>query len=102
LRNLSLNVTLLVENPNPVGLKLRAIVFNIYYKQENQWIFLSHGKQAGIALRPGSNEMSIPIIVKNAGLVGVLSDMIKTDSFTLQIKGTAAPDFLVVAPEIPF
>jgi len=102
LKNLNLEVTLLVENINPVGITMKTITFDLFYQTGTEWTYLSHGERDRFKIKSGSNEVIIPITINNAALLCALKNMVMKGSINLQIKGTASPDFLLFAPKIPF
>ncbi|MDD1708671.1 MAG: LEA type 2 family protein [Methanoregulaceae archaeon] len=99
---LGLDVRVAVQNHNPVGITLKALSFDIYYKDGKEWVFLSHGEQTGIEIQSGSNEVNIPIQVRNAGILGSLARLITKGEVSLQIRGFASPEILGISRGIPF
>ncbi|NYT21967.1 MAG: LEA type 2 family protein [Methanomicrobiales archaeon] len=102
LRELVLDVTLDVYNPNAVGITLKTLSFDVFYQKRGAWVFLSHGEQTGITIRPGSNEVTVPVSVENSALLGSLFEVVTQGEITLKIDGFAAPDFRLFAPKVPF
>ena len=97
-----LDVRVGVENRNPVGTTLKALSFDVYYNDVGEWVFLSHGEQTGIVIRSGSNEVNIPIQVRNSGILGSLARLITKGEVTLQIRGVASPEIFGISRGIPF
>jgi LEA14-like dessication related protein len=102
LRNLTLDVTLCVDNPNPVGISLKSLSFDLYYQNRNEWVFLSEGDRDKFKIKSGSNEVKMPATVSNASLLTAIIGMIAQGAITIRISGIAQPDFLVFAPKVPF
>ena len=102
LREIGLNVTLNVDNPNPAGITLKALVFDVYYQNGNNWILISHGSGSRMEIRPGMNEVTVPVSVRTAGLPGAGLGAIMQGEITLQVRGNASPDFFLFSPQIPF
>jgi LEA14-like dessication related protein len=102
LQDLGLDVTLSITNPNAFGITLKSLSFDIYYQQEGEWTFLSHGEQNGITIKPGENHVTVPVTVNNAELLKSLLGLLMKGEMPVRIKGTAAPDLLGLAPKIPF
>jgi LEA14-like dessication related protein len=102
LSTLSLDVTVLVNNPNSFGMTLKSLSFDVYYQNGNDWVYLSHGEKNGAKINSGENVMDIPVTVQNTGLIRSLAGFISSGEVTLQIRGIARPDFLVIAPNVPF
>jgi len=102
LSELLLDVTLDVYNPNAMGITLKTLSFDVFYQKGSEWVFLSHGEQNSIAIRPGHNEVTVPVRVQNSALIGSLFDLVTRGAITLRIDGSAAPDFRLFAPSVPF
>jgi LEA14-like dessication related protein len=102
LSEMTLNVTLDVNNPNSMGITLKTLSFDVYTQQGNDWVYLSHGEQSGVRINPGENEVSIPVTVNNVELGKSLLSLVSQGTLTLQIRGYAAPDILGFGPKIPF
>ena len=102
LTELDLSVTLGVNNPNPLGITLKTLSFDIYYQKGAEWVYLSHGEQEGIRISPGENEVTIPVTIQNTALIGSLLDLIRTGEITFQVRGVASPDFFGITPKVPF
>jgi len=100
--NIGLLVTLSIDNPNPIGINLKSIIFDVYYQKGSEWIFISHGEKGSFSIKPGLNEVSIPVNIKTSAIPGAVAGALAQGEITLQIKGTASPDFFGIAPEIPF
>ncbi|HTY15268.1 MAG TPA: LEA type 2 family protein [Methanoregulaceae archaeon] len=99
---IGLNVTLNVDNPNPVGINLKTIVFDVYYQKGNDWIFISHGSGNGIAITPGMNQVTLPVSIKTAEIPGAGLGALLQGEITIQVRGNAIPDVFLISPVIPF
>jgi len=102
LSTIGLLVTLGIDNPNPLGINLKSITFDVYYQKGDGWIFISHGERGGFGIKPGMNEVNIPVSIKTSEIPGAIVDALAKGEITLQIKGTASPDFFGISPQIPF
>jgi LEA14-like dessication related protein len=102
LSELALDVSLLVDNPNSFGITLKSLAFDVYYQSGGEWVYLSHGEVAGIRIEPGKNNVTIPVTVSSAELLRSLAEYFTKGEITLQIRGTASPDFYGLAPKVPF
>ena len=103
LTELTLDVILSVDNPNPVGITLESLSFDVYYKDGDEWKYLSHGEQTGITINPGKSMVSVPVTVKNTDLLGAILSLANTREIPLQIRGVVVPDLPGgLSPEIPF
>ena len=102
LQEIVLNVTLNVNNPNPLGITMKSVVFDVYYQKGNDWISIGHGEGGGYDIKPGMNELSIPVTVKTSELLGAGIGAVMNGEITLQIRGTAVPDLFGLSPTVPF
>ena len=102
LQEIKLNVTLNVNNPNPIGITIKSVVFDVYYQQGNDWVAVGHGEGGGYIIRQGMNEISVPVTMKSSALLGAGIDAFLKGEVTVQIRGTAVPDLLGLNPKIPF
>jgi LEA14-like dessication related protein len=100
--NIGLLVTLSIDNPNPIGINLKSIIFDVYYQKGSEWIFISHGEKGSFSIKPGLNEVSIPVNIKTSAIPAAVVGALAQGEITLQINGTASPDFFGIAPVIPF
>jgi LEA14-like dessication related protein len=102
LRNLSIEIALAADNPNPVGITLKTIAFDVYYLRGDDWIFLSTGKQSDVVIKSGNNDLTIPVNTGNTELFSAFFDMIAHGKITLRVKGVVSPDLFLFAPKVPF
>jgi LEA14-like dessication related protein len=102
LQEIQLNVTLNVNNPNPVGITVKSVVFDVYYQEGNDWVAIGHGEGGGYEIKPGMNEISVPVTMKSSALLGAGIGALMKGEITVQIRGTAVPDLLGLNPKIPF
>jgi LEA14-like dessication related protein len=101
-QTIDLNVTLNVNNPNSMGVTIKSVVFDVYYQQGNEWIAVGHGEGGGYSIKPGMNEITVPVTLKTSELIGAGIGALMKGEITIQIRGTAVPDILRLNPQIPF
>jgi LEA14-like dessication related protein len=102
LDSLSLGVKLSVVNPNLIGVTIRALSFNVFYQDGENWTYLTCGSEKDIPVKKGENEVTIPVTLNNMKLMGALVFIVAQGKITLRIKGTATLDLLGLSPKIPF
>jgi len=102
LANIGLLVTLGIDNPNLLGFNLKSINFDVYYQNGGEWVFVSHGERGSFNIKPGLNELTIPVSIKTSVLPGAVIGALARGEITLQVKGSASPDFFGISPQIPF
>jgi LEA14-like dessication related protein len=102
LSSVNLLVTLSIDNPNPLGINMKSLVFDVYYQKGDEWNFISHGEMGSFSLKPGMNEVTVPVSIKTSAIPGAVVGALARGEITLKITGTASPDFFGIAPQIPF
>jgi len=102
LSSISLDVMLLVNNPNSFGITLTSLAFDVYYQDGADWVYLAHGEKTGLSITPGENEVTVPVTVSSPELLRSLVGLITSGKLTIRIQGTASPDFMGISPEVPF
>ena len=103
LTDLTLDVILSVDNQYPVGITLQSLSFDVYYRDGDEWKYLSHGEQTGITINPGKNIVKIPVTVKNTDLLQSILSFANSQEIPLQIRGVVVPELPGgLSPEIPF
>lgn len=102
LSSVNLLVTLSIDNPNPLGINIKSLVFDVYYQKGDEWNFISHGEMGSFSLKPGMNEVTVPVSIKTSAIPGAVVGALARGEITLKITGTASPDFFGIAPQIPF
>jgi len=100
--NIGLLVTLGIDNPNPLGINIKSVNFDVYYQKDDQWVYISHGEGGGFEIKPGVNEVTVPVNIKTSALPGAVVSALTQGAITIQINGTASPDFFGIAPQVPF
>jgi LEA14-like dessication related protein len=102
LSSVNLLVTLSIDNPNPLGINIKSLVFDVYYQKGDEWNYISHGETGSFSLKPGMNEVTVPVSIKTSAIPGAVVGALARGEITLKITGTASPDFFGIAPQIPF
>jgi LEA14-like dessication related protein len=103
LTDLTLDVILSVDNPYPVGITLQSLSFDVYYRDGDEWKYLSHGDQTGITINPGKNIARVPVTIKNTDLLQSILSFANSREIPLQIRGVVVPELPGgLSPEIPF
>ncbi|WP_245527640.1 LEA type 2 family protein [Methanotorris igneus] len=98
----NLNVKLIIDNPNPIGVHVNKIVFDIYYIDNNgNPKYLGHGEKANIDIRSGKTTIDIPIALSNKELIKALENS-KDNKITLEIDGSANVDLKITSIDVPF
>jgi len=103
LSNLDLEVTIRVENNNPVGVTLKECPFMVLCKKEgnNRQIATGNTGSAKIAAR-SVTRLNVPVTSHNATLAGALVSFVTKGGIEVTIEGNAVVKFLMVTKTFPF
>jgi LEA14-like dessication related protein len=101
--DLTLNLSLSIDNPNFFGVTLSEIVCNVsYLKGNDEWAPLSSVRKENVTINPGMNTLTIPIYAKNVDLLKAGVRALVSGEITIKATGYARPSFLGFTPAIPF
>lgn len=102
LSSISLAITLTVDSPYPISIPVRSLQYAVTYKGEGADIPLGKGEKTGIILKPGSQDLIIPMVVSNPSLVRSVLRVLTSGEILLTITGNLTPEFFGTAPTVPF
>lgn len=102
LSSVTLNITFSIDNPNPVGITLSSISFDVYSKRGNDWEYLASGRKEAIEISPGKNEVAIPVVVSNLGMISSLAGSYDSGEIAMRVSGLASTELLGIDVDIPF
>ena len=102
LSNLTIEVTFSVYNPNPVGITLSSLSFDVYSGYDDNWVYLSRGEKSDIEIAPGYTEVTIPVVVDNYQLLASIARSFSSGEIRLQVRGLASTEVLGIAIDVPF
>jgi LEA14-like dessication related protein len=100
--DLSLNITLNVENPNPFGIMFRKITADVSYLNGKEWNQLSHIEKEDIDIKVGESTVLLPVSVRNEDLIKAGFHLLLSGDISIQVTGIAEPSFFGFEPRIPF
>jgi LEA14-like dessication related protein len=103
LSTLDLEVTIRVENKNPVGVTLEECPFTVLCKKEgsNRRIATGNTGSAKIPAR-SVTVLNVPVTSHNAALAGALVSFVTKGSIEVTIEGNAVVKFLMITKTFPF
>jgi len=102
LQTMTVNATVVISNPNPVGAKLNKIAFDVYYLDDTP-NFLGHGEQTDIdVISSGNTTVTIPVTIGNIQALRAAATLVRKGSLTLTINGSALIDVRVTSFEKRF
>ena len=103
LRTLTVNTTVNIFNPNPVGADLRRTAFDLYYVTGGSDQVLGHGELNGFRVREsGNTSVTIPVKIGTVQAAQAVGTLVKDGSLTVKVNGTAAIDLKVMSYDLPF
>jgi len=95
-----IEIQVLVENPNSIGVTIDKISFDIYALVGGDMIYLGHGEQRNIKITSGNNTFTLPVIISNKKLVEVALKS-KSTKIPVEIKGNISVDLFITKVNIP-
>jgi LEA14-like dessication related protein len=102
LQTMTVNTTVVLNNPNPIGAKLNKLAFDVYYLDDTP-IFLGHGEKSDIEVKDnGNTTVTIPVVVGNVPAIHAMGSLLRKGSITLRVNGSAFIDVKVTSFEKRF
>jgi LEA14-like dessication related protein len=102
LQAMTVNTTVVIFNPNPVGANLDRVAFDVYYggNAEN---YLGHGEINDIDVKEsGNTTVVIPVTIANIPALKAIGSLVRDGFITLRVNGSASIDLAVTSYELPF
>ncbi|HWQ64519.1 MAG TPA: hypothetical protein VN429_08890 [Methanospirillum sp.] len=91
-----------VDSSYPVAIPIKSLTYTVSYQGREGPIELASGEKKGIMIKPGKDELVIPVLVSNPSIVKTAFEVLRTGEIRLIINGNVTPDFFGVAPAVPF
>jgi LEA14-like dessication related protein len=102
LQKMTVNTTVLIYNPNPVGARLNRVVFDVYYPDDGPQ-YLGHGEQTNIDVKANdTTTVTIPVTIGTIQAAEAFSSLLRKGTITLDVNGSAFVDVKVTSWEKPF
>jgi LEA14-like dessication related protein len=102
LQTMTMNATVVIFNPNPVGAKLNKVALDVYSMDDVQ-DYLGHGEQTGIdVISSGNTTVTIPVTLGNIQAIKAVTTLVGKGSITLKVNGSAFIDIRVTSFEKQF
>jgi LEA14-like dessication related protein len=101
----SLNVLakIQVDNPNPVGITIANLSFDLYYETDKGEQYLGHGGQENLIIpKSSTTTFDIPVEIGTSQGVQAIGVVLQKGSVPVILRGTAAVDLKVTTVKIPF
>jgi LEA14-like dessication related protein len=101
-QTMTINATVVIFNPNPVGAKLNKVAFDVYSMDDVQ-DYLGHGEQTGIdVISSGNTTVTIPVTLGNIQAIKAVTTLVGKGSVMLKVNGSAFIDIRVTSFEKQF
>ena len=102
LQTMTVNTTVIVGNPNPVGARLNRVAFDVWYRDDADH-YLGHGEQTGIDVKEnGNTTLTIPVKIGTIPAIQAVGSLVRNGDVTLRVNGSAFIDLKVTSYELPF
>jgi LEA14-like dessication related protein len=102
LQKMTVNTTVLIHNPNPIGARLNRVAFDVYYPDDGP-TYLGHGEQTNIDVKANdTTSVTIPVTVGTMRAAEAFASLLRKGSITLEVNGSAFVDVKVTSFEKPF
>jgi LEA14-like dessication related protein len=103
LQKMTINTTIVVDNPNPVGGHLNKVLFDVWYLDGTMPVYLGHGERNDIDIREnGNTSVGIPVSIGNLQALYALGSLSQKGSIVLMVNGSAFVDVKVTSWEMKF
>ena len=102
LQAMTVNTTVNIFNPNPVGADLRKVAFDVWYLDDTPH-YLGHGEQSGITVKEnGNTSVTIPVRIGTVQAAQGVGSLVQKGSILIRVNGSAVIDLKLTTYEKPF
>ena len=102
LMTMTVNTTVVINNPNPIGAKLNRVAFDVYYLDDTE-NYLGHGERSDIEVKEnGNTTITIPVTIGNIPAFQAVGSLVRKGSITVKVNGSAFIDVKVTSFEKRF
>jgi LEA14-like dessication related protein len=92
-----------VTNPNPVGITIANLSFDVFYVTDEGEQYLGHGGREDLVIpKDNTTSFDIPVKIGSLQALQALGVALEDRSLTLVVRGTAAVDLKLTTVKIPF
>jgi LEA14-like dessication related protein len=96
LSSIDLEVTLKIQNPNPIDAILRELPFTVFFHYGKGQKEIASGNTGRVEIpADGSIEIPVPVTSYDLALIEGLAEIIKRGRITFEIKGNAVIDHIL-------
>jgi LEA14-like dessication related protein len=101
-QTMTVNTTVVIFNPNPIGAKLNNVAFDVSYLDDTP-NYLGHGEQSNIdVISSGNTTVSIPVTIGTVQAIKAVATLVRKGTITLNVNGSAVIDVKVTTFEKRF
>lgn len=102
LQAMTVNTTVNIFNPNPVGADLKKIGFDVWYLDDTPH-YLGHGEQFNISVKEnGNTSITIPVKIGTVQAAQGIGSLIRKGSLLVRVNGSAVIDLRLTSYEKAF
>jgi LEA14-like dessication related protein len=102
LQAMTVNTTVNIFNPNPVGADLKNVAFDVWYLDDTPH-YLGHGEQSGVTVKEnGNTSITIPVRIGTVQAAQGVGSLIRKGSILIRVNGSAVIDLKLTSYEKPF
>jgi LEA14-like dessication related protein len=102
LQAMTVDTTVNIFNPNPVGADLKRIAFNIWYLDDTPH-YLGHGEQSNVTVKEnGNTSITIPVKIGTIQAAQGMGSLVQKGSILIKVNGSASIDLKLATYEKPF
>ena len=95
LQTLTVNTTVIIDNPNPVGARLNRVAFDVWYRDDAEH-YLGHGEQSSVEVKEnGNTTVTIPVKIGTVPALQAVGSLVRKGSTVLKVNGSAFIDLRV-------
>ena len=102
LQAMTVNTTVNIFNPKPVGADLKNVAFDVWYQDDTPH-YLGRGEQSGITVKEnGNTSIAIPVRTGTVLAAHGVGSLVQKGSILIRINGSAVIDLNLTTYEKPF
>jgi LEA14-like dessication related protein len=103
LTSISITTGIRVENPNPVGITITNLSFDLFYETDDGPRYLGHGGRENLTIpKENTTGFDIPVGIGSLDALRALVVLAREGSLPLVVRGTATADLRLTTVQIPF
>lgn len=102
LQAMTVNTTITIFNPNPVGADLERVAFDVWYIDDTPQ-YLGHGEQSDITVKEnGNTSITIPVKIGTVQAAQGVGSLVQKGTLRIWVNGSATIDLKLTTFEKPF